>query len=176
MSEKKPQTWVLSAEEMVKTQIAGRGIRDNAVLSVMKTLPRHFFVPAALQNKAYEDMPLPLGDQQTISQPYIVAYMSEALQLQRTDRVLEIGTGSGYQTVILAQLAAEVFSIELSKPHFEESSARLSSLGYSNITLRQGDGWAGQDMVVGVKKNGAFHLQKTIQVQFVPMLHKTRKE
>jgi protein-L-isoaspartate(D-aspartate) O-methyltransferase len=132
-----------SREDMVKVQIAGRGIRDARVLRAMRSVPRHRFVPAELIDRAYEDGPLPLGSGQTISQPYIVAFMTECLGLTGGERVLEIGTGSGYQTAILAELAAEVFTIELLTDLAHGARRRLEALGYSAIRFSTGDGILG---------------------------------
>ena len=130
-------------ERMVDRQIEARGIRDPRVLEALRTVPRHRFVPPALQDQAYADTPLPIGSSQTISQPYIVAYMTEALRLPPAAAVLEIGTGSGYQAAVLAEVAREVYSIEI-VPELAERSARvLAELGYDNIRLREGDGYRG---------------------------------
>ena len=128
---------------MVREQIEDRGIRDPRVLAAMRKVPRHLFVPPEEQDEAYIDYPLPIGHEQTISQPYVVAYMTEALELKPRDRVLEIGTGSGYQAAILAELAAEVYSIEIVEPLAKEAEARLRRLGYSNVQVRVGDGYRG---------------------------------
>jgi protein-L-isoaspartate(D-aspartate) O-methyltransferase len=120
-----------------------RGIRDAAVLAAMGTVPRELFVPAELAAEAYEDQALPIECQQTISQPFIVAAMTEALRLGKTSRVLEIGTGSGYQAAILAHLAAEVFSIEVYEPLLRTARLRLLQLGLGNVTLKCGDGSLG---------------------------------
>jgi len=128
---------------MVDQQIAGRDIRDPRVLEAMRTVPRHEFVPDALRAGAYEDTPLPIGHDQTISQPYIVAYMSEALQLDRSHRVLEIGTGSGYQAAILGELAKEVFTIEIVDPLAASARQTLAKLGYKNVHVRAGNGYLG---------------------------------
>jgi protein-L-isoaspartate(D-aspartate) O-methyltransferase len=128
---------------MVSDQIKSRGVRDPNVLRAMIETPRHLFVPAALRLQAYEDHPLPIGHGATISQPFIVAFMTELLQTNKHHRVLEIGTGSGYQAAILSQLAAEVFSIEI-VPELAQSAARtLQELGYANVRVRQGDGYKG---------------------------------
>lgn len=119
------------------------GIRDERVLSVMEKIPRHLFVPEHIRHLAYEDTPLPIGHGQTISQPYIVALMTEALGLTGQEKVLEIGTGSGYQTAILAELAGEVFSIERVPELAEVARRRLAELGYRNIYVRVGDGTLG---------------------------------
>lgn len=130
-------------ERMVDTQIEARGIRDPRVLEAMRTVPRHRFVPPALQDQAYADTPLPIGSSQTISQPYIVAYMTEALRLPPAATVLEIGTGSGYQAAVLAEVAREVYSIEIMPELAERSAQVLAELGYDNIHLRTGDGYRG---------------------------------
>jgi len=130
-------------ERMVARQIAARGVSNAAVLEAMGKVPRHLFVPEDQRGYAYGDHPLPIGKGQTISQPYIVAYMTEALQLQPGDRVLEIGTGSGYQAAVLAELVKEVYSIEIIQELGERSRETLSSLGYTNIFLKIGDGYKG---------------------------------
>ena len=130
-------------EDMVRDQIEARGVRDPRVLKAMRTVPRHLFVPAEVLHYAYGDSPLPIGHGQTISQPYIVAFMSEALELKPTDRVLEIGTGSGYQAAILAHLTGEVYTIEIVEPLAKQAGERLQRLGYANIKLRVGDGFRG---------------------------------
>jgi protein-L-isoaspartate(D-aspartate) O-methyltransferase len=128
---------------MIETQLRARGISDARVLEAMRTVPRHLFVPEELRTRAYDDNPLPIGHDQTISQPYIVGYMSEALQLQPTDRVLEIGTGSGYQAAILGELAAEVYTIELVPELAERSRHVLADAGYRNVHVRHGNGYLG---------------------------------
>jgi len=130
-------------QRMVEVQIAARGVRDKRVLAAMQNIPRHLFVPAQMLPYAYADEPLPIGHGQTISQPYIVAFMSEALELKPHERVLEIGTGSGYQAAVLAELAREVYSIEIVEPLGKEAAERLKRLGYSNVKLRIGDGYRG---------------------------------
>jgi len=130
---------------MVRTQIASRGVRNEAVLATMGRVPRHEFVATDQLRAAYEDAPLPIGHGQTISQPYIVAYMTEILRLESGDRVLEIGTGSGYQAAILAELAKEVVSIEIIKPLAQAAAKRLEGLGYRNITVLHGDGYFGME-------------------------------
>ena len=130
-------------ERMVREQLEARSIRDPRVLEAMRKVPRQLFVPPAMQAFAYQDSPLPIGYGQTISQPYIVAFMSEALELKPQDRVLEIGTGSGYQAALLAHLAREVYSIEIVEPLAKEAAERLRRLGYSNINFRIGDGYRG---------------------------------
>ena len=128
---------------MVEEQLRARGIRDNAVLAAMIRVPRHEFVPPAYQQEAYEDHPLPIGFEQTISQPYIVAYMTEAAQISRDERVLEIGTGSGYQAAVLAELARQVYTIEIIPELADRASSVLRKLGYANVQVRAGDGYAG---------------------------------
>ena len=128
---------------MVETQIAARGVRDPRVLAAMRKVPRHRFVEAAQRDHAYEDHPLPIGGSQTISQPYIVALMTELLDLRPGARVLEIGTGSGYQSAVLGELAAQVYSIEILPDLARQAEETLKSLGYSNVTVRAGDGYRG---------------------------------
>jgi len=130
-------------ERMVREQIEARDVRDSRVLEAMRSVPRHLFVPTEMQPYAHTDQPLPIGYGQTISQPYIVAFMSEALELKPEDRVLEIGTGSGYQAAVLARLAREVYSIEIVEPLAKEAEARLKQLGYANVKVRVGDGYRG---------------------------------
>jgi protein-L-isoaspartate(D-aspartate) O-methyltransferase len=128
---------------MVEEQIIGRGIKDPRVIAAMKKVPRHLFVEEALQNQAYSDHPLPIGDKQTISQPYIVALMTEALKLERRGKVLEIGTGSGYQTAILAELAGKVFSIERIRLIAIKARKLIYELGYLNVEIKFSDGTSG---------------------------------
>jgi protein-L-isoaspartate(D-aspartate) O-methyltransferase len=128
---------------MVKSQIRGRGIQDEAVLKAMSNVPRHLFVNPAQAHLAYEDYPLPIGHSQTISQPYIVAYMTEAAEISPQDKVLEIGTGSGYQAAVLGKLAKEVYTIEIEPELASRASKILKKLGYTNVFLRQGDGYQG---------------------------------
>jgi protein-L-isoaspartate(D-aspartate) O-methyltransferase len=130
-------------EKMVREQIANRGVRDPRVLEALRKVPRHLFVPPAMQPYAYLDTPLKIGHGQTISQPYIVGFMSEALKLRPQDRVLEIGTGSGYQAAVLALLVREVYSIEIVKPLGNTASERLRRLGYQNVKVRIGNGYHG---------------------------------
>jgi len=129
--------------EMVATQIEARGVRDPAVLKAMRDVPRHWFVPDHLRNAAYGDRPLPIGDGQTISQPYIVAFMTEALQLTPESKVLEIGTGSGYQAAVLSEITPHVFSIEIVEPLARRAVAVFEQHGYDTIRVRIGDGYAG---------------------------------
>ena len=128
---------------MVEEQLSSRGIRDRAVLSAMSTVPRHQFVPSQLMSLAYMDRPLPIGHHQTISQPYIVAYMLEAAHLKSNQKILEIGTGSGYQTALLSQLVAEVYTIEIIPDLAKKAQQTLSQLGYENIHVKIGDGYRG---------------------------------
>lgn len=129
--------------DMVATQIERRGVRDERVLAAMRRVPRHRFVPDTPADMAYEDHPAPIGCKQTISQPYVVALMTELLAVLPTDRVLEVGTGSGYQTAILAELAAEVISIERHGALSQSAGERLRGLGYTNVTAIEGDGSLG---------------------------------
>jgi protein-L-isoaspartate(D-aspartate) O-methyltransferase len=128
---------------MVKTQIQDRGISNNAVLEAMKKVPRHLFVPAEYEEDAYNDYPLPIGYGQTISQPYIVAYMTEALRPGSKKKALEIGTGSGYQAAILAEICAKVYTIEIVPELAKEAAERVKKLGYRNIIGKYGDGYQG---------------------------------
>tara|TARA_Y100000588_G_scaffold231221_1_gene244985 strand:- start:445 stop:1197 length:753 start_codon:yes stop_codon:yes gene_type:complete len=130
-------------EAMVKRQLAARDIRDKHVLDAMRRVPRHLFIPEDRRDQAYQDHPVPIGLKQTISQPYIVAYMTQALKLQPGDRVLEIGTGSGYQAAVLGELAREVYSIEILPQLGERSKKLLALMGYRNIQVRIGDGYKG---------------------------------
>ena len=130
-------------EEMVRRQIAARGISDERVLAAMRKIPRQLFVSEALRDQAYGDFPLPIGEQQTISQPFIVAEMTQALQLNENDRVLEIGTGSGYQTAILAEIAYRVFTVERIHALLVKARQLFDKLRYHNIVTRLGDGSAG---------------------------------
>ena len=124
-------------------QLVGRGIRDERVLAAMRKVPREEFVPAQLRNETYRDGPLPIGHDQTISQPYIVAFMTEQLRPKRTDRILEVGTGSGYQAAILAELVGEVYTIEIIEPLAKNAKALLERLGYRNVHVKVGDGYKG---------------------------------
>lgn len=128
---------------MVENQIKSRGIKDPRILDAMLKVKRHRFVPPHIRHSAYEDYPLPIGEGQTISQPYIVALMSELLAPKSTERILEIGTGSGYQTAILAELAGEVYTIEILEPLARQSERLLKELNYKNIKVKIGDGFLG---------------------------------
>ncbi len=133
----------LARERMVETQIKARGIKDERVLKAMLKVPRHLFVDEALRDQAYGDFPLPIGEGQTISQPYIVALMTEALELKGSERILEVGTGSGYQTAILAELALWVYTIERFPTLLERAKKVLTELGYKNISFKLDDGTLG---------------------------------
>lgn len=130
-------------EEMVRKQIESRGVSDPRVLTAMRKVPRHLFISEALRDQAYGDFPLPIGEQQTISQPYIVAEMTQALQIDKDDRVLEIGTGSGYQAAILAEIAFRVFTIERIHPLFIKTRRLFDKLRYHNIVTKYSDGTIG---------------------------------
>jgi protein-L-isoaspartate(D-aspartate) O-methyltransferase len=129
--------------QMVERDIEARGVKDSLVLTAMRKVQRHLFVEQSLWPKAYNDHPLPIDDGQTISQPYVVALMTEALALRGDERVLEVGTGSGYQAAILAQIVKEVFTIEIRPKLYTKARERLQKLGYKNIHLKQGDGYLG---------------------------------
>jgi protein-L-isoaspartate(D-aspartate) O-methyltransferase len=128
---------------MVAEQIVARGVKDPLVLAAMRTVPRHEFVPDDLRNVAYRDTPLPIGDDQTISQPYIVALMTEALGLEGGERVLEVGAGSGYQAALLDEIARTVYTIEILADLAERTRATLDRIGYTDIRVRAGDGYRG---------------------------------
>jgi len=130
-------------EHMVRTQIEARGVRDPRVLEAMRRVPRHRFAPEGVQAAAYTDAPISIGWGQTMSQPYIVAYMTEAAAIEPGDRVLEIGTGSGYQAAVLAEMGAEVYSIEVVPALYHRTRALFEDLGLENVHLRLGDGHAG---------------------------------
>jgi protein-L-isoaspartate(D-aspartate) O-methyltransferase len=140
---KNEQTFTRLREEMIETQIAARGIKDTRVLAAMRKVPRHLFVSEALRDQAYNDYPLPIGEQQTISQPYIVAEMSQALQLGPEDRALELGTGSGYQAAVLAQLAYRVYTVERIFALYQRARKLFDRFHYHNIVTRYGDGTNG---------------------------------
>jgi len=135
--------WAAPRARMVDEQIAARGVADPRVLAAMRAVPRHELVPAERRDDAYGDHPLPIGYEQTISQPYIVAVMTEAAQVEPGERVLEVGTGSGYQAAVLAELGADVYSIEIVEPLARRTAADLARLGYGRIHLRTGDGYRG---------------------------------
>lgn len=129
--------------EMVENQIRGRGIKDGDVLRALEKVPRHKFVPPEFASSAYRDSPLPIGQKQTISQPFIVAYMTEAADISKNERVLEIGTGSGYQAAILGEIAGEVYTIEIITELAESAKRVLAELGYNNIFVKTGNGYLG---------------------------------
>ena len=128
---------------MVEEQIEARGVRDPATLAAMREVPRHVFVPLRLRDVAYADYPLPIGHGQTISQPYIVAFMTEALRPQPGEKILEVGAGSGYQAAVLAQMGAEVYTVEIVEPLADLAGQTLQRLGYKNAQVRHGDGYRG---------------------------------
>lgn len=128
---------------MVEKDIKGRGVKDKKVLEAMEKVPRHLFVDKYLRDRAYGDYPLPIGEGQTISQPYVVALMTEALELKPPDRVLEIGTGSGYQAAVLAEITKEVYTIEIRKGLAKQAEERLKALGYKDVKVKYADGYFG---------------------------------
>ena len=128
---------------MIQNDIKGRGIKDKKVLDTMARVPRHLFVEERLRERAYADYPLPIGDGQTISQPYVVALMTEALRLRPGDRVLEIGTGSGYQAAVLAEIVKDVYTIEIRKSLADMAEKRFRELGYKNVKVKYADGYFG---------------------------------
>lgn len=142
--------YATARNRMVESQLVSRGIKDARVLNAMRKVPRHRFVQEALVSQAYNDHPLPIGEKQTISQPYMVALMTEALELQGNEQVLEIGTGSGYQTAILAELAEKIYSIERIRSLSVKAQRTLDDLGYFNVVLKVGDG------TLGLKKEAPF--------------------
>ena len=135
--------WDADRRRMVATQLSARDITNPRVLDAMRLVPRHLFVPEAERDRSYGDFPLPIGHDQTISQPYIVAFMTQALDIGPGHRVLEIGTGSGYQAAVLGELAKEVYTIEIVAPLAQRARGTLSSLGYRNIHVRTGNGYLG---------------------------------
>lgn len=135
--------WRQQREKMVDFQLRRRGIQDEKVLEAMQSVKRHLFVPGSLRRYAYADRPLPIGRDQTISQPYIVAYMTEALDLSPEDRVLEIGTGSGYQAAVLAEIVSQVYTIEIIPELADMARQKLDALGYDNVKVKTGDGYQG---------------------------------
>jgi len=135
--------YALKRQQMVEQDIRNRGLKDPTVLTVMGKVPRHLFVDESLRSRAYGDFPLPIGDGQTISQPYVVALMTEALRLKPGDRVLEIGTGSGYQAAVLAEIANAVYTVEIRKALADRAAERLATLGYRNVKVKYGDGYFG---------------------------------
>jgi protein-L-isoaspartate(D-aspartate) O-methyltransferase len=137
------EEWQAARERMVREDIEARGIEDTATLRAMRSVPRHLFVPEALRNRAYADTPLPIGHGQTISQPYMVAFMTEAAQLRRDMKVLEIGTGSGYQAAVLAEVCDHVFSIEIVPELARRGEHALRAAGMRHVQVRAGDGYDG---------------------------------
>ncbi len=135
--------YALKRAQMVEHDIKARGVKDPVVLGVMGTVPRHLFVNASYQDKAYADHPLPIGEGQTISQPYVVALMTEALQLKPGDRVLEIGTGSGYQAAVLSRIVKDVYTIEIRKTLVDRAAKVLADMGHGNVKVKYGDGYFG---------------------------------
>ncbi|HEV8631338.1 MAG TPA: protein-L-isoaspartate(D-aspartate) O-methyltransferase [Thermoanaerobaculia bacterium] len=135
--------WAGARRDMVEQQIRGRGVRQPEVLQAMESVPRHLFIPSEHRDQAYGDAPLPIGWGQTISQPYIVAKMTELLELDRHDKVLEIGTGSGYHAAVLSRVAGQVFTIEIIDELGRQARATLQQLGYENVHVRIGDGYKG---------------------------------
>ena len=135
--------WKILANEMVEYQIKDRGVIDKDVIRAMKNTPRHFFVPKEFISESYNDYPLPIGEEQTISQPYIVAVMTELLDLDKSDKVLEIGTGSGYQLAILSQIVDFSYSIEIKENLANTAVEKLNLLGYKNVKIKHGDGYKG---------------------------------
>lgn len=141
--DKEEAKYAKTRENMVKDQIEARGVTDKRVLAAMRKVQRHKFIPSQLRHLAYTDSPLPIGEGQTISQPYIVALMTELPKLKASEKVLEIGTGSGYQTAVLAELCAHVYTIEILEPLAARAKRLLKELGYANITVKYGDGFLG---------------------------------
>ncbi len=138
-----PKSWEAECRQMVDREVAGAGVRDERVLQAVLQTPRHEFVSLAHRPYAYFDMALPIGKQQTSSSPFIVAYMTEAVAPQPTDRVLEVGTGSGYQAAILSPLVQDVYSVEIIRPLADKATQTLNRLGYKNVHVKIGDGFAG---------------------------------
>jgi protein-L-isoaspartate(D-aspartate) O-methyltransferase len=135
--------WETARRRMVAEQLRGRDVKDPRVLTAIEKVPRHLLVPENVRSQAYEDHPLPIGHGQTISQPYIVGFMTQALQVEPEHRVLEIGTGSGYQAAVLGELAREVYTIEIVEPLAESARRSLEALGYANVHVRAGNGYDG---------------------------------
>lgn len=142
-SPKNEESYGVARHRMVENQLAGRDIRDPRVLDAMKEVPRHLFVPENIRPQAYSDSALPIGENQTISQPYIVALMTQLAEPGRDDRVLEVGTGSGYQAAVLSRLTRHVYTIEIVPTLAERARRTLQEAGYDNVTVRAGDGYAG---------------------------------
>ena len=142
-AEDESETYRKARGRMVRSQIAARGVKDSRVLAAMRSVPRHMFVPDRYQEQSYEDYPLPIGLGQTISQPYIVAFMTELLKLGPDDRVFELGTGSGYQAAVASRVAGTIYTMEIYEALADAATQRLTSLGYSNVHVRGGDGYFG---------------------------------
>jgi protein-L-isoaspartate(D-aspartate) O-methyltransferase len=142
-AQKADENYTASRASMVERDLRGRGIRDSKVLEAMQTIPRHLFVPEPYRPEAYSDGALPIGEGQTISQPYVVALMSELLALQGHEKVLEIGTGSGYQAAVLARLAKKIYTIEVVPELAARAAGTLKRLGYANVEVKSGDGFFG---------------------------------
>ncbi len=142
-AETKPDRWAVLRSDMVRRQLEARGVRDPSVLASIRSVPRHLFIPEGYRDHAYDDSPQAIGDGQTISQPYIVALMTELLEVGPGARVLEIGTGSGYQAAVLAAMGVEVFSIEIRPGLCRTASETLEELGYENVHVHCGDGYGG---------------------------------
>ena len=142
-AQKAGEDWSALRQRMVQEQVVDRGVRDSATIAAMGQVPRHEFVPSQVRRLAYEDTPLPIGQDQTISQPYIVALMTELVRPMPGDRVLEVGTGSGYQAAVLAAAGCRVWTIEIFAALADEARARLRRLGYRDVVVRHGDGYAG---------------------------------
>lgn len=140
---KQDDKYSILRERMVNMQILARGVKDKSVIKAMKNVPRHLFVPSNRIDEAYQDYPVPIGYGQTISQPYIVAYMTELIEPDKCKKVLEIGTGSGYQAAVLAEIIDSVYSIEIITELYSSAKSRLNNLGYKNIKLKNGDGYYG---------------------------------
>jgi protein-L-isoaspartate(D-aspartate) O-methyltransferase len=142
-SEPPSADWAARRDQMVRTQIEARGVKDPQVLASMRAVPRHLFVPDTYRDSAYSDSPLPIGESQTISQPYIVALMTELLEVEPGDKVFELGTGSGYQAAVLAEMGVEVFTIEIKTKLCERAASTLEELGYESAHVRCADGYGG---------------------------------
>jgi len=138
-----PGDWQAERRRMVAQQVEARGVADPRVLEALRRVPRHELVPEEWRDRAYDDAPLPIGHGQTISQPYVVAYMTELLEVEAGEKVLEVGTGSGYQAAVLAELGAEVYTIEIVEPLAARAARDLERLGYENVHVRAGDGYRG---------------------------------
>ena len=176
--------WKEKASLMIESQIISRGIKDKRVIEVMKNTPRHLFVPKELEKHAYDDWPLPISEGQTISQPYIVALMTELLKLKGNEKVLEIGTGSGYQAAVISKLAKECYSVEIIKSLAEGAEKKLKELGYKNVFVPEElikqlktsgkmvvpVGEYNQELLLITKEKDGIKQEKIIPVRFVPMV------